>query len=207
MDLLIDLRALLFLCRSLLLFLFFTLAVFVCLFLGFCLFLLLQFFDLSLFFLRKGDILLLLALLHSQSLSLLNLLWSSKLDLVEVVRELYESKLLHKRLVRRQVRHTPCRSAGVDHDSFPVDQSEQILVIQELGRQLKLKYSLAAAFGASRHLRGLVLMADPERVLDLALLLRVAQDLTRVLGRDDVEELVLGANFGRVVVIGVYELL
>ena len=174
MHLLIDLRALLFLCRSLLLFLFFTLAVFLCLFLLFCLFLLLQLFDLSLFFLCKGNILLLLALLHSQSLSLLNLFLSSKLDLVEVIGELYESKLLHERLIRCQVWHAPCRSAGVDHDSLPVDKSEQILVIQELGCQLELKYSLAAAFGAGRHLRRLVLMADPEWMLNLVLLLRVA---------------------------------
>ena len=69
------------------------------------------------------------------------------------------------------------------------------MVVQELRSQLELEYALAAALGARRHLRGLVLMADPERVPDLALLLGVAEDLARVLGRDDVEELVLSADF------------
>ena len=80
------------------------------------------------------------------------------------------------------------------------------MIIQELRSQLELEQALTAALGASGHLLRLVLGADPERMLDRGLLLGVAKDLAGVLGCDYIVEFVLGADFRRVIVIGVDEL-
>ena len=70
------------------------------------------------------------------------------------------------------------------------------MIVEELWGQLELEDALAAAARARRDLRRLVLVADPERVLHAALLLRVAQDLAGLLRGDNVEELELGTDLG-----------
>ena len=70
------------------------------------------------------------------------------------------------------------------------------MIVEELWRELELEDALAAAARARRDLRRLVLVADPERVLHAALLLRVAQDLAGLLRGDNVEELELGTDLG-----------
>lgn len=126
---------------------------------------------------------------------MLNLLLRSKLNLVEIFRELDKRKLFDEFLIRGQIRHASRRRASVDYDGFPIDQLKQLLVVEELRHQLELKDALASALGARRDLSWFVSIADPERVPHESLLLRVAENLGRVLGRNNVEKFVLGADF------------
>ena len=59
---------------------------------------------------------------------------------------------------------------------------------------MEFEDALSAAFGTGWHLSGLVFVADPERLLNLALLLRVAQDLTWIPGCHNIEKLVLSTD-------------
>ena len=64
---------------------------------------------------------------------------------------------------------------------------------------MEFEDALSAAFGTGWHLSGLVFVANPERLLNLALLLRVAQALTRILCSHDVEKFVFLRDLSKVV--------
>jgi hypothetical protein len=81
------------------------------------------------------------------------------------------------------------------------------LVVQELGRQLEFKDSLAPALVAWWDGSGLVPVREPKGVLERMLLLGVAEYLTRVFLGGYVKELEVGAYFGGISVMLVYKLL
>ena len=96
-------------------------------------------------------------------------------------------EFLHVELAFREVWHAVLRGASVDHDCLPVDKDKIRLVVEELRCQLALEDTLRAASLTRRNIGRLVLVASPERMSDLWLLLRVPKDLRGIRGGDNLE--------------------
>ena len=64
-------------------------------------------------------------------------------------------------IVVGKFRHATSRCARVYGDCIPVNKLEQLLVVEELGRQLELKNALASAFRACGDLGRLVALTHP----------------------------------------------
>ena len=137
------------------------------------LFLALELLDFRLFFFGEDAALLIrLGELHCTLPStFLDLLEGAKLNLVEVFGKLDEREFLDVELVCREVGHAATGGAGEDRNGVPVHQFKQLLIVEELGRQLELKDALAAAPGTRRDRARFVTVADPEWDLHKRLLL------------------------------------
>ena len=107
----------------------------------------------------------------------------------------------------REVWHAVLRRASVDRDCLPVDEDKIRLIVEELRRQLALEDTLRAASLTRRNIRRLVLVASPERMSDLWLLLRVPKDLRGIRGGDNFEKFVLLTDRSIVGVVPADELL
>ena len=107
----------------------------------------------------------------------------------------------------REVWYAGLRRASVDHDRLPVDEDKIRLVVEELRRELALEDTLRAASLTRRNIRHFVLVASPERMSDLWLLLRVSKDLRGIRGGDNFEKLVLFTDCRVVGVVSANELL
>ena len=116
-------------------------------------------------------------------------------------------EFLHVELALREVWHAVLRRASVDRDCLPVDEDKIRLIVEELRRQLALEDTLRAASLASRNIRRFALVAGPERMSDLRLLLRVSKDLRGIGGGDNFEQFVLLADCCVVGVVSANELL
>lgn len=127
--------------------------------------------------------------------------------MIEIFRELDEGKLLDKVVLAGEVGHTTRGCASVHDNGVPVNEPQKLLIVEELGRQLELKDSLAATLAARGHIGNFVTFADPEGTPNIALLLRVAKDLARILRGDDIEKFVLCADLRVVLMVRVDELL